>query len=560
MDLRQIDDYVVCGYVKKSKISPDIELLLLPKIIKMTANVFHFELSIPQLPLKDVLEVAKENSGEKLIDLAVPELNKYVSMDNNVKLDEGNGGSILKVRCLQNRQSVIIKLLKRFSEIVAPIQKKGDNNHSDASMISSSLNGISISRSHSIHGARVEPRAPKHCSSFSSSSSSSTSLSTLSSVNEVGSTYSCDVIQLEPERREKSNYTFDSLNEYLIMKRVESVHIAPVYALLNLVNESDGLPNLCLMMDLYQDSDLLSLLTRIRKRSVPITSQLKDEMFLQIVQGVKYLHSKNIVHRDLKPENILCDSNGKLRICDFGYAMDLDIIDIYPIEEISFITRGTGSFKAPELLSYFKSSNDPNISNEKFTKEKFKASDVWSLGVMYYQMKFLIKPWTSSTFEDLSYHWFSNVYRKFKLGTLSNGFDIKQKLIASGGSPSSSTSKVKMTKTNSSSTVRIRSTSNASLLRSQHSQSHSQSQQQMYQQQSQQQQQCDGQLIANFQSLRDSSIFTLFKMINPDWESRGVLKDILRCEWLINTRLKIEERKGKENDDMMNVLKMVRKA
>lgn len=509
--------------------------------LQMTSGVFRFEIRIPSLLLTDVLEVAVANSGEKMASLAVPALVEYVATDSMVQLDEGTGGAIMKVRCLENRQSVIVKVLKRFIE-ASPVKRDG----SDISAISSSINGMSISRSHSIKSVR-HPLAKK---------SSSCSLSTLSSATDL---FSNDVIQLEPKRKAKLNYPFDSLNEYMIMKKAQSVHIAPVYALLNSIDEEDGLPNLCLMMDLYQDSDLLSLLTKVRKLSIPISSHLKDEMFLQVIQGVKYLHSKNIVHRDLKPENILIDADGKLRICDFGYAMDLDLMDLYPITDVSFITRGTGSFKAPELLSYFKSSNDQNITNGEFTMEKFKASDVWSLGVMYYQMKFLSKPWNTSTFEDSCYKWFSTVYRKYKLDTISSGFEIKQKLALSG-SPNVTSSK-SMSKTNSSSSMRARSTSNVYSLRTHPSQQQFQSVQQGQQQQcQQQQQQGDSQLVSSFKSLKDSSLFGLIKMLNPDWESRGVLKEVLRCEWLVNTRLSIEERRGKENEDMISLLKMVRRA
>ncbi|MEN3015553.1 MAG: protein kinase [bacterium] len=44
------------------------------------------------------------------------------------------------------------------------------------------------------------------------------------------------------------------------------------------------------------------------------------DIFLQILDGIEYAHSKNIVHRDLKPENIMISSNGIVKITDFGLA------------------------------------------------------------------------------------------------------------------------------------------------------------------------------------------------------------------------------------------------
>ena len=43
-------------------------------------------------------------------------------------------------------------------------------------------------------------------------------------------------------------------------------------------------------------------------------------LFMDIVFGVKYLHSRGIIHRDLKPENILVDEDHRLKIADFGVS------------------------------------------------------------------------------------------------------------------------------------------------------------------------------------------------------------------------------------------------
>ena len=41
---------------------------------------------------------------------------------------------------------------------------------------------------------------------------------------------------------------------------------------------------------------------------------------MQILRGLKYVHTANVLHRDLKPSNLLLNASCDLKICDFGLA------------------------------------------------------------------------------------------------------------------------------------------------------------------------------------------------------------------------------------------------
>jgi len=41
---------------------------------------------------------------------------------------------------------------------------------------------------------------------------------------------------------------------------------------------------------------------------------------MQILRGLKYIHSANVLHRDLKSSNLLLNANCDLKICDFGLS------------------------------------------------------------------------------------------------------------------------------------------------------------------------------------------------------------------------------------------------
>ncbi|KAL4781155.1 cytochrome P450 [Aspergillus varians] len=120
-------------------------------------------------------------------------------------------------------------------------------------------------------------------------------------------------------------------------------------------DESDGV---YLVLELAPEGELFNMIISKQK----FTENECRHIFLQLFEGLKYLHDRGIVHRDIKPENILvADDKLTVKLGDFGLAKI--------IGEDSFTTT---LYVAPEILQ--------ETRRRKYTK----AVDIWSLGVVLY--------------------------------------------------------------------------------------------------------------------------------------------------------------------------------
>lgn len=578
------------------------------------SQTFNYVLDFPQPEGDFLLEVARSNDQGQLSRLDLPILEDFISEESLSKVDEGSGGSVVKVKCSLNRQTVIVKVLKQYTHFPS---KSDKSTASEASII----NNLGISTqstlsknttnspivekqySYSSHGIRVER---SHLSSVSS-------VDSLSSSEVISSSHTAKQLE-EPLFRKKDEYIFDSLNEYLIMRKLNSKFSTPVYGLFTTDNhhQLDSISeeeetlfdrSLCFMMDYYPDLDLLHVLSTLRKLAITVSLQFKDIIFHQVAQGLKFIHSHGIAHRDIKPENVLVDPQGCLRICDFGYAVDTTRLQDYPTTNLKFICRGTNSFKAPELLktnNFHDSTTTLNVysisSDSTFTAEKFYSSDIWALGILFYQIKFLKKPWLTAVNSDPDYLWYCMHYKQNKLESISNGYDIKRKFPISAATPpkkiannvsggfAKSSISHNSWKSNPASNISMnfgnrQRSSSVSSMNSMHGSS-------IYSTSSKQKSNTSPSTLRvlssssantrpvldpsrgdafsrSFKTLKDECLHSIINILNPEWEKRPTIKEILKSEWLLNVRISMENevKNSKTNEtEMIKVLKMIRKS
>ncbi|ORY65922.1 kinase-like domain-containing protein [Pseudomassariella vexata] len=172
----------------------------------------------------------------------------------------------------------------------------------------------------------------------------------------TGSRYAVKIFTKHPGMEEKSKT--DGLQQEIAV--LMGVSHPNVLCLKDTFNEKNAV---YLVLELAPEGELFNHIVMKQK----LTEEESRTLFIQLFQGIKYLHDRNIVHRDIKPENILVvDKEIHVKLADFGLAKI--------IGEESFTTTlcGTPSYVAPEILAEGR--------HRKYTK----AVDVWSLGVVLY--------------------------------------------------------------------------------------------------------------------------------------------------------------------------------
>lgn len=152
----------------------------------------------------------------------------------------------------------------------------------------------------------------------------------------------------------------------------------------------------------------------IRKKGV-LTEAEAFYFFIQAVAGIYFLHKHGFIHRDLKPENLLVAQDNVLKICDFGWCVEAttDPSQTNLGREQRNTFCGTLEYMAPEMIT-----NKPH--NHQI--------DVWSLGILLYELVHGKAPFRGSQYEIGNEIVRGNV--TFKKGVSDDFKDLVLKILA----------------------------------------------------------------------------------------------------------------------------------
>jgi len=168
-------------------------------------------------------------------------------------------------------------------------------------------------------------------------------------------------------------YSERFVQESLIIAKLHHSHIVQVYD----VGQYNRLYYVAME---YLSGRNLSELMRLQR----IDRSKAVRIFSQIASALDYSHQKGIVHRDVKPDNIMFREDGAAVLTDFGIAKDTDAA--MELTQTGTI-MGTPKYMSPEQIR---------------GGEVSPSSDLYSLGVVFYQMLTGAVPYSGSTLVEVA--------------------------------------------------------------------------------------------------------------------------------------------------------------
>lgn len=179
----------------------------------------------------------------------------------------------------------------------------------------------------------------------------------------------------------KRNYTKHATREYDIHKMLNHRNVVSLYDVFGI-----DVNSFCTVLEFCDGMDL-DMYLKVNKR---LQEREGRALILQVFIGLQYLHNQSapIIHYDLKPGNLLY-KNGRIKLTDFGLAKIME----KERDSIELTSQGAGTYwyLPPECFR--------TVSNGQSIYITPKV-DIWSGGVIFYQMLFGKRPFGDNMSQD----------------------------------------------------------------------------------------------------------------------------------------------------------------
>ena len=178
---------------------------------------------------------------------------------------------------------------------------------------------------------------------------------------------------LRPELASKEEIRGRFKNEAAVMAHLQHPGIV---GLIDYLEQDDGL---YLIMEYVEGIEFTDLLKSLDE---PLPIDRAKDIMKKVLSAFAYAHKNNIVHRDVKPSNILLTKSDEVKVLDFGIAKLIGSTEFNLTKTGTQV--GTVYYMSPEQVK---------------AKELDHRSDVYSLGVTFYELLAGFCPYKSMTSE-----------------------------------------------------------------------------------------------------------------------------------------------------------------
>lgn len=184
---------------------------------------------------------------------------------------------------------------------------------------------------------------------------------------------------LKERKLPKYGNTKDIMNEVKLLSQLDHSNVIRCEGWFR----DESRQSIFIVLEFCAGGDLNSVILKQRTEGKYFDESQIWDIFYQLCVGLKHLHEHGIIHRDLKPLNIFCSRSGQtFKIGDLGVSRQVS-------EDTMMLKSfyGTPLYLSPELV-------DNKPYNEK--------TDIWSLGVILYELCALQPPFKGNTLLDVA--------------------------------------------------------------------------------------------------------------------------------------------------------------
>ncbi|EAN78010.1 protein kinase, putative [Trypanosoma brucei brucei TREU927] len=149
---------------------------------------------------------------------------------------------------------------------------------------------------------------------------------------------------------------------------------------------------IALVLDYANAGDLRQEIKSRAKASRTFREHEAGLLFIQVLLALHHVHSRHMIHRDIKSANILLCSNGLIKLGDFGFTK---MYSATVSDDVGKTFCGTPYYVAPEIWR---------------RKPYSKKADLFSLGVLLYELLTLRRPFDGESMRDVMNRTLSGQY------------------------------------------------------------------------------------------------------------------------------------------------------